>query len=54
MSATAAEVLREFELESITTRRLLERVPADQLNWKPHPNRGRSASSHSTWRLVLE
>jgi hypothetical protein len=36
MPATAAEVLQEFELESATTRRLLERVPADQLNWKPH------------------
>jgi uncharacterized damage-inducible protein DinB len=37
MPATAAEVLQEFEIESATTRRLLERVPADQLNWKPHP-----------------
>ena len=37
MPAIAAEVLQEFELESATTRRLLERVPADQLNWKPHP-----------------
>ena len=42
MPATAAEVLQEFELESATTRRLLERVPADQLNWKPHP-KSRSA-----------
>jgi uncharacterized damage-inducible protein DinB len=37
MPATAAEVLQEFELESATTRRVLERVPADQLAWKPHP-----------------
>jgi uncharacterized damage-inducible protein DinB len=37
MPATAAEVLQEFALESATTRRLLERVPADQLKWKPHP-----------------
>jgi uncharacterized damage-inducible protein DinB len=37
MPATAAEVLQEFELESATTRRVLERVPTDQLAWKPHP-----------------
>ena len=37
MPATAAEVLQEFELESMTTRRVLERVPTDQLTWKPHP-----------------
>ena len=43
----------EFELESATTRRLLERVPADQLNWKPHPKSiFWLANSHSTWRLV--
>jgi len=27
----------EFEPEAATTRRLLERVPADKLAWKPHP-----------------
>jgi uncharacterized damage-inducible protein DinB len=37
MPSTVAEVLQEFELESATTRRLLERVPTDQLAWKPHP-----------------
>lgn len=36
MSATAA-ILQEFEQESKTTRRVLERVPADKLAWKPHP-----------------
>ena len=36
MSATAA-ILQEFEQESKTTRRVLERVPADKLTWKPHP-----------------
>src|SRR5258708_4367079 len=35
MSATAA-FLQEFEQESKTTRRVLERVPADKLAWKPH------------------
>jgi uncharacterized damage-inducible protein DinB len=36
MSATEA-ILQEFEQESKTTRRVLERVPADKLAWKPHP-----------------
>lgn len=30
-------LLAEFERELPTTRRFLERVPADKLNWKPHP-----------------
>ena len=37
MPATAAELLQEFELESVTTRRVHERVPTEQLTWKPHP-----------------
>jgi uncharacterized damage-inducible protein DinB len=36
MSMTAA-FLQEFENEAGTTRRVLERVPADKLTWKPHP-----------------
>ncbi|MEO8349980.1 MAG: DinB family protein [Acidobacteriota bacterium] len=33
-----AEVfLREFDGEMETTRRLLERVPSDRLEWSPHP-----------------
>jgi uncharacterized damage-inducible protein DinB len=36
MSVTQA-FLAEFENEAKTTRRLLERVPADKLSWKPHP-----------------
>ena len=35
MSATAA-MIQELEQESATTRRVLERVPSDQLAWKPH------------------
>ena len=31
------DMLRELEQEAATTRRLLERVPDDQLGWKPHP-----------------
>ena len=27
----------EIKQEAFTTRRVLERVPADKLNWKPHP-----------------
>ena len=30
-------LLREFENEAATTRRVLERVPADKLTWQPHP-----------------
>jgi uncharacterized damage-inducible protein DinB len=30
-------LLMEFEQESATTRRLLERVPTEKLDWRPHP-----------------
>jgi len=36
MSMTQA-LLKEFENEAGTTRRVLERVPTDKLTWKPHP-----------------
>ena len=36
MSMTSA-LLQEFDSEAATTRRVLERVPADKLEWKPHP-----------------
>ncbi|MCC7417385.1 MAG: DinB family protein [Acidobacteria bacterium] len=36
MSVSAA-FLQEFEREAQTTRRVLERVPADKFSWKPHP-----------------
>ena len=29
-------IVQEIEQEAATTRRVLERVPADQLSWKPH------------------
>ena len=29
-------MLQELEQESLTTRRVLERVPADKLSWRPH------------------
>jgi len=34
---TTAIPLKEFDQEMAATRRLLERVPADQMTWKPHP-----------------
>jgi uncharacterized damage-inducible protein DinB len=30
------DLLKEFDPEMATTRRVLERVPADRLDWKPH------------------
>jgi uncharacterized damage-inducible protein DinB len=32
----AQSLLQELEREAATTRRVLERVPTGQLNWKPH------------------
>jgi uncharacterized damage-inducible protein DinB len=46
MSLTQA-LIREFEQESATTRRVLERVPEDRLAWKPH------AKSMSVGELAL-
>lgn len=34
--ATTTELLREFEQEAQVTRVVLERVPGDQLGWRPH------------------
>jgi len=31
-----AAFIQEFEQEAATTRRILERVPGDKLNWAPH------------------
>jgi len=30
-------MLSEFQEEAATTRRVLDRVPADKLSWRPHP-----------------
>jgi uncharacterized damage-inducible protein DinB len=30
-------ILEELSREAVTTRRVLERIPPDQLSWKPHP-----------------
>jgi uncharacterized damage-inducible protein DinB len=37
MIAILEPVLHEFREEVPATRRVLERVPADKLTWKPHP-----------------
>jgi uncharacterized damage-inducible protein DinB len=29
--------IQEFEQEAVTTRKMLERVPDDKFDWKPHP-----------------
>ncbi|HKG07882.1 MAG TPA: hypothetical protein VKB19_15540, partial [Pedobacter sp.] len=29
--------LKELEQEALTTRKMLERVPADKFGWQPHP-----------------
>ena len=37
MTNTIAPMLSEFREEVSTTKRALQRVPADKLGWKPHP-----------------
>ena len=56
----AAAFLPEFDAEMAATRRLLERVPADELDWKPHP-KSRSLGELAThvtelprWSVRLE
>ena len=39
--------LQELEMEAKTTRRVLERVPEDKMDWRPHPK------SHSLGQLAL-
>jgi uncharacterized damage-inducible protein DinB len=43
----ATTLLAEFEHEAATTRRFLERIPADKLHWKPHDK------SHTAGELGL-
>jgi uncharacterized damage-inducible protein DinB len=37
MWQSLSPMLQEFHRESATTRRVLDRVPADKLTWTPHP-----------------
>lgn len=34
---TAQEFINELAQEAVATKRLLERLPEDELSWKPHP-----------------
>lgn len=47
----AASLLPEFDMETATTRRVLERVPTDRLEWRPHP---KSFSFHQLSTHVSE
>jgi uncharacterized damage-inducible protein DinB len=37
MLPAAQALISELNDESVTTRRVIERVPADRLEWRPHP-----------------
>src|SRR5213595_1047821 len=37
MAKILEAMMTEIQKETATTRRVLERVPADKLSWKPHP-----------------
>ncbi len=37
VTTTIDPMLREFRDEAVITRRVLDRVPAEKLSWKPHP-----------------
>jgi len=37
MTKTLEPTLDEIREEAAITKRILERVPADKLSWKPHP-----------------
>jgi len=36
MSQTTNAMLHELSEEAVTTKRVLERLPADKLSWRPH------------------
>lgn len=40
MSKIIQSLLKEMEQEAQTTRKMLERVPEDKFDWKPHPKSG--------------
>jgi hypothetical protein len=37
MTKMLEPMINEIQQEAVTTRVILERVPADKLSWKPHP-----------------
>ncbi len=52
---TRDELLAQWDRELATTRRLVERIPADRMDWKPHPKSatmaglGRHLAHMLTW-----
>ena len=57
---TTAQLATDFDREMALTRRLIERIPPDKLEWKPHPKSasmaglGRHLAHMITWgRLAL-
>jgi len=57
---TTAQLVTDFDREMALTRRLMERIPPDKLEWKPHPKStsmaglGRHLAHMITWgRLAL-
>ncbi len=49
MTKTLEPTLDEIREEAAITKRILDRVPADKLSWKPHRNQCRWAN----WRFTL-
>ncbi len=55
---TPADLLLQFDREMATTRRLLERIPADKMEWRPHPKSatmagiGRHLAHMLTWGIL--
>ena len=58
MTTMSNPMLSEFREEAAITKRVLDRVPADKLSWKPHPKSmslGQLAIHIATvWRLMLK
>jgi uncharacterized damage-inducible protein DinB len=55
---TRTALLEVYDRELATTRRMLERIPADKMEWKPHPKSatmaglGRHLAHMLTWGLL--
>lgn len=55
---TRDELLQQYDRELATTRLLLERIPADRMEWRPHPKSttmaglGRHLAHMLTWGLL--
>ena len=55
---TPTDLLTQFDREMATTRRLLDRIPADKMEWRPHPKSttmagiGRHLAHMLTWGVL--